>query len=63
MNNSFKMWTRRILAFVFVLPYVGVASYLAVGGSGEAMTALVATGTAVGAFYFGMRAGSEKPES
>ena len=55
MDSNFQYWTRRIIAWALTLCASGVLSYLAINGSEDAMTALVAlTGTVIG-FYFGTR--------
>jgi len=46
---------RALLGTLVVAPSVGALAYLAIRGSGEALTALATMGSAVMAFYFGQR--------
>jgi uncharacterized membrane protein YfcA len=55
MDETFKYWTRRIIALAFCIGGVGVFSYLALTGNDQALTALVATVGAIIGFYFGTR--------
>jgi len=56
MEESFKFWTRRILAFIVCVPTIGVLAYLSLAGVESAMPALVAMASMVVGFYFGTRA-------
>jgi len=47
--------TRRVLAIMFGVCGAGVMTYLAIQGSGEAFTALVAVVATVTGFYFGTK--------
>ncbi len=46
---------RALLGTLIVAPSIGALAYLAITGSGEALTALATMGSAVMAFYFGQR--------
>jgi len=46
---------RALLGVLIVGPATGTLAYLAINGSGEALTALATMGSAVMAFYFGQR--------
>ncbi len=61
-GDKYKLWTRRLLAFIVVVPTVYVLTVLSLEGVGAALTALIAGGMGVLGFYFGARFGSEKPE-
>uniref|UniRef100_A0A6M3K4P2 Holin n=1 Tax=viral metagenome TaxID=1070528 RepID=A0A6M3K4P2_9ZZZZ len=50
-----KSVTRRILAIIFGVCGAGVMTYLAIQGSSEAFTALVAVVGTVSGFYFGVQ--------
>ena len=61
--KDFKLWTRRILAFVFGGCGAGVLTYLSLQGNEAALGALIAVVSALSGFYFGARTGSEHPAS
>ena len=50
-----KSVTRRIIAILFSVCGAGVMTYLALNGSPEAFTALVATVGVVVGYYFGVK--------
>jgi len=50
---------RATISMVILVPSMGALAYLATTGSGEALTGLIAIGSAVTAYYFGQR--SQQP--
>jgi len=51
-----KSLTRRIIAIMFATCYIGVVTYLSLSGVMEALVALIASGSVISGFYFGIKA-------
>ena len=54
-DNNFQSLTRRIIAITFSICGAGTLTYLALMGSGEALTALIAVVGTISGFYFGAK--------